>query len=318
MKRTLGLLILSMLLLSSCQTRLKTARTAATEASLQSVAVADLKVADERITYTLVPDKSIQRGGFENVKQAVLNEALEKNGNADVLLDSRYVVTKKRSLFGSKITSITVSGRPAFYSNFRALNDSVWSNPAFRGVASQRPYIKGDVLGGYLSKSEKYRTRGYEWSVSASALYTYFDADDTDCYVCDDADGDNDYSLGVLTSFGYRFNSRFYLGAGIGFVYCNLNEDGFIPLYANARLDFSKKEKTFFLDYKLGYGVAGVDGDGTYGVFGAISVGYSFGKFEIALQSMFQGYEFEDSHNRWDSSCDGVFGSFGLTFSRRF
>jgi hypothetical protein len=83
MKYTISFVALSALvLLSSCITTVKTARTAETSSSIKNATVADLKVTDHRITYTMTPSKEIQRAGLNNVKQAALQEALTKNGNA--------------------------------------------------------------------------------------------------------------------------------------------------------------------------------------------------------------------------------------------
>lgn len=118
--------------IASCTTITKTATTAEMPASLYSATVADLQVAPERITYTMTPNSAIQRGGFANVKRAAENEALTKNGNADILVEPEYIISQRRGLFKTRITSITVTGRPAKYVNFHSLNDSVWCNPAFR------------------------------------------------------------------------------------------------------------------------------------------------------------------------------------------
>ena len=94
--------------LASCTTITKTATTADTPAAFYSATVADLEVAKERITYTMTPSADIQRGGLENVKRAAENEALLKNGNADVLVDAEYVISMTNNwIFGKKVNSIT-------------------------------------------------------------------------------------------------------------------------------------------------------------------------------------------------------------------
>lgn len=120
------------LLMVSCHTITKTSKTADSPAALLSATVADLDVSPDRITYTTSPDLSVRRGGLENVKQAAIQEALLQNGNADVLVDASYSITTTRFLVFNWVSSITVSGRPASYTNFHSLNDSVWCNPVFR------------------------------------------------------------------------------------------------------------------------------------------------------------------------------------------
>lgn len=146
MKKILMLLGIAMIM-ASCTTTLKTAKTAETSAQLLSATVADLEVSPERITYTLVPKKSIRRAGLANVKRAAEQEALAKYGNADVLVDAEYIISKSNfGIFWNKVESVTVSGHPAKYKNFRSLNDSVWCNPAFR-VGYKNDANKGGAAG---------------------------------------------------------------------------------------------------------------------------------------------------------------------------
>ncbi|MCH5328164.1 MAG: hypothetical protein J1E02_04010 [Coprobacter sp.] len=120
----------------SCTTTTKTARTESIPYSMYNANVADLEVGD-RISYTMTPNKDILRGGDANCKKAAIQEALMQNGNADLLVEPQFIISKRKGLFSSKITSVTVTGRPAKYKNFRSLNDSVWSDPVFRGVKNK-------------------------------------------------------------------------------------------------------------------------------------------------------------------------------------
>ena len=130
-----ALFFLSIALLAvSCTTVTKTATTEKLPASFYNATVADREVAPERITYTMTPSTPLRRAGLSNVKQAAINEALQKNGNADVLVEPEFVVVQKtRFLAPIKIIQVTVSGRPAKYTGFHSLNDSVWCDPVFRG-----------------------------------------------------------------------------------------------------------------------------------------------------------------------------------------
>lgn len=123
--------------LASCTTITKTARTESVPYSMYNATIADLKVGPARITHTIKPSKQINKGGISNVKQAVIQEALTANGNADLLLEPQFVISHKKGPFGwliNKVTSITVTGRPATYTNFRSMDDDVWTDPVFRGV----------------------------------------------------------------------------------------------------------------------------------------------------------------------------------------
>lgn len=128
------------LMFASCTTTTKTARTESIPYSMYNANVADLEVG-ERISYTLTPKKSIRRGGEGNCKKAAIQEALIQYGNADLLVEPQFIMSKRRGLFSTKITSITVTGRPAKYKNFRSLNDSVWTDPVFRGIKNTNVHI---------------------------------------------------------------------------------------------------------------------------------------------------------------------------------
>lgn len=145
------LMILAVVALSvaSCTTTTKTARTESVPYSMYNATVADLDVAPKRITYTLTPSKAVAKGGLGNCKAAAIMEALNANGNADLLLEPQFVISHKKGLFRSKVTSVTVTGRPATYKNFRSMNDSVWCDPVFRntkGVGVEDGSSKGGLL----------------------------------------------------------------------------------------------------------------------------------------------------------------------------
>lgn len=301
-------------LLTSCNTVNKTARTAETFANLQSATVVDIVPAtSERISHTLVPGQSIRRGGENNVKQAVEHEALVKYGNADILLEPQYVVEKERTLFGSKITSITVSGRPAYYANFRALHDSVWCNPAFRGMyvpmAKHRatPFFGGSKLeGGYGALETEYsgvRDKGFALFINpvvgAKRIidygYDWYGDDNTGVY----------FAAQVYVSAGYQFNPRFFLGAGLGLLDSWHGDIGSFPIYLNTRINLSKKDNGFFVDGKIGSDLY----NEFSGVFAGVGIGYSFERWDVAYQ-----YSFHEYYADEEQDCS----MWGLSVSYRF
>lgn len=118
--------------MTSCTTVLETARTEKASSQILSSTVADLDVSKERVTSTLEVTKEIRRGGSSNIYRAAEAKALKGTG-ADLLVEPEYTTEKKWTLFGgSKIKRVTVTGRPAKFTNFHSLNDSVWCNPLFR------------------------------------------------------------------------------------------------------------------------------------------------------------------------------------------
>lgn len=314
MRKTLGLLALLGILLSSCETLTKTARTADVSSSLQSVTVADLKVSD-RITYTMDPvKKEIQRGGVENVKRAVEAEALEKKGgNADVLLEPQFVFVKKRSFLGSKITSVTVSGRPAHYVNFHALNDSVWSNPYFRGIRPVAPGKKARQV--KLKNSPVAAAEQWKGDVRRTGFTSYFDIYGG-YYDLTVGENDGGFAGGTL-SLGWQLSPQVYLGVGAGVTYMS-NEEvdaGVIPVFAHGRYYLSGSKNSMFIDCKVGGSFEGWNCYETDpGLYFAPSIGYSFNHFEIALQYIHQGFSVSD----YDSDIDFKANHWGLSFGWRF
>lgn len=123
--------------MASCTTTTKTARTESVPYSMYNANVADLEVG-QRISYTIKPSRAVRRGGTANCKHVALNEALAANGNADIMVEPQYIISRKDGVFQHRITSVTVTGRPAFYKNFRSLGENVWTDPVFRGAKKQR------------------------------------------------------------------------------------------------------------------------------------------------------------------------------------
>lgn len=135
--KKLFIIAIAAMALTSCVTTTKTARTESVPYSMYNATVADLKVASQRVVYTMTPSAEVVRGGVENCKRAAIMEALTQNGNADLMLEPEFVIEHQKGPFGifiNKVTSVTVSGRPAFYTNFRSMDDKVWTDPVFRGV----------------------------------------------------------------------------------------------------------------------------------------------------------------------------------------
>lgn len=73
-----------------------------------------------KITYFFLPSQTVVNGGFDNVVNTAVREALIANGNADVLVALEQQV--KYTAEGA-VESITVSGYPAKYINFRSPGD---------------------------------------------------------------------------------------------------------------------------------------------------------------------------------------------------
>ena len=83
---------------------------------------ADLKVSPTKISYFLIPSKTVLQGGYDNVVNTAVREALIANGNADVLV---AMETQVKYTADGVIESVTVTGYPATYTNFRSPGDDV-------------------------------------------------------------------------------------------------------------------------------------------------------------------------------------------------
>lgn len=85
-----------------------------------SAVLADLEVSPTKITFFYIPSATVVNGGEENVVNSAVREALMENNNADVL-----VALEKQLKYNAegKIESITITGFPAKYVNFRSPSD---------------------------------------------------------------------------------------------------------------------------------------------------------------------------------------------------
>jgi hypothetical protein len=81
---------------------------------------ADLQVSPTKISYFFLPSQTVQNGGFDNIVNTAVREALIANGNADVLVGLEQQVKYDGN---GAVESITISGYPAKYVNFRSPGD---------------------------------------------------------------------------------------------------------------------------------------------------------------------------------------------------
>ena len=114
--------------------------------AIQPVAAlyADLNVSPTKISYFLIPSKTVVLGGYDNVINTAVREALLANGNADVLV---ALETQVKYDVAGDIESVTVTGYPATYTNFRSPSDDVLSTMVNSSSASSSSPIGGLKLG---------------------------------------------------------------------------------------------------------------------------------------------------------------------------
>lgn len=301
--------------LSSCGVTKQTGKTADVQSGIQSATIADMRVGD-RVTASEQICKEVRRGGWANIRQYVEASALRKAGGADVLLEPQYVVEKHHGLFGSKIVRVEVSGRPAFYSNFRKVVDSVWTNPVFRGVSVPRQKLAKPKSSHHISKvlpaamvessRDDYRKKGLAFSVALNTGITSYGIDDFD------VDIDNDWNVGLHLGLGYQFSPYVYLGVGACLNYTLDNEESYLPIYGQLRCHLKNAKNAPFVDLKIGKIVNTTgwhDPDGK--LYVSPSLGYSFGKFDIAVQ-------YQRSTIGWyDNEVDAHVNHFNVVFGLR-
>lgn len=85
--------------------------------------IADLKVSEVKIRYNEFPSENLLKTDFSNILNTAVKNALEVNGNADVLIGLEYQVKTNDD---GEIETITITGYPAKYTNFRHPDESVW------------------------------------------------------------------------------------------------------------------------------------------------------------------------------------------------
>ena len=313
--------------LTSCLTSHKTASTATVQPQVQNITVADLEVGD-RITYRMEPSKELRKGGLENVKRAAEAEALAKYGNADLLVEPRYVYTKR----GNKVISMEVSGRPAHYVNFRSLPDTVWGNPVFRGVGEgflladgprKRPRYARGGRDNYASGVKETSSKVAPENLRATGFHAYLDlfytwgAPSGD--LCDRWGESLEFrqSGGASLTLGYQITPRFYVGVGSGAHYISKSgspECLMVPIYGDVRYWFSRSKYSFFVDARVGGSFEVMYGDTSGGFFVSPAIGYSFGWFDVAVRGQF----YQMGLDRYGKTYNGGMQNIGINLGFRF
>lgn len=123
MKKTILLMCVAALTITSCSTVQKTASTRKVTAPIAAAVISELEVSNQKITYTLEPSRKVRKAGLENCVNTAISEALEKNDHSDVLIETQKAIVQRYGLFGRKIKSVTVTGYPAKYKNFKSADE---------------------------------------------------------------------------------------------------------------------------------------------------------------------------------------------------
>ena len=110
--------------MSSCSLRMASSTTKPVTSALNSYTQADLEISDQKISYTYVPNKRDRKKGLDHCLTNDTAYALKENGAADILVERQYEAIVKYRWFGlvRKIKSVTVTGYPGTYKNFRQVD----------------------------------------------------------------------------------------------------------------------------------------------------------------------------------------------------
>lgn len=128
-------------MLSSCSVTKKTAAARSVNAPIVAAAIADLTITGNKITYTYTPPKGVWIAGVDNCINAAVSEALQNAGQgADVLAELQYTLVMKRGIGAKtgKVKSVTVTGYPARYKNFRPADEKSLNSALSTGIWIRR------------------------------------------------------------------------------------------------------------------------------------------------------------------------------------
>lgn len=104
---------LVMMAMTSCKTSVWTATQVPVANAISTNSIANLNVGN-RVTYTYYTTAKDRKGGVKNCKNAAIAALLKENGNADVIVAPEFN-------YDNTLSYMTVTGRPASYSNFQSI-----------------------------------------------------------------------------------------------------------------------------------------------------------------------------------------------------
>lgn len=132
--KKLFFILLAVAMTSSCSMLINTATHKKVNVQKPIAAVfADLDVSPTKVVYFSMPSKSVAKGGLDNVINTAVREALMANGDADVFVG---LETQVKYAKNGKIESVTISGYPAKYTNFRNAGDAHLRELNLNGASS--------------------------------------------------------------------------------------------------------------------------------------------------------------------------------------
>ena len=122
MKKLIFILMVSAVAMTSCSTTYKTSTTHDIKPTLAAAVLSDLEVSNQKITYTYSPSRMMRKSGLDNCIATAISEALTMNGG-DVLIETQKALVVRSFGLKKRLKSVTVTGYPAKYKNFRSADD---------------------------------------------------------------------------------------------------------------------------------------------------------------------------------------------------
>ncbi|MDD6209220.1 MAG: hypothetical protein PUB21_01275 [Bacteroidales bacterium] len=97
----------------------------------------------------------------------------------------------------------------------------------------------------------------------------------------------------IQTTHGYQFNPYFFIGAGVGISNIFVEKILFVPVFADFRVNFTKKPISPFFDFKVGYSVSKEKR-----IYVSPCLGISFAFNESSALNLGVGYNMLTSNNK--------------------
>jgi len=260
-----------------------------------TTAVANLDVSKTRISYTYVPSKADSKRLSEaQLIDNAIYMALKENGNADVLVKVNYYITRKT--FPKRIQSISLSGYPAKYVDFRQPSKADYEN------FKKMPQTAADLRIGNSDAAEKSTEnrpkstparrilpqKGYASKTLGTPTdrFSYMGLLDVGYSV-----GVGEYStdrIEVTTTHGCTITPYAYVGIGAGINYYYDEESLSIPVFADLRgFPLQGKIKPY-VGLRIGYSFVDLEG-----LYCAPSVGIQVKKFDFSIGYSIQKNTYE-------------------------